>query len=360
MPDPDPIQESEIASAAAHAPVETEPFSSSGSDMPVVLTTPVPHVPARAAPDFANLLRRGRDLLPRAHTWSRKTLRATPRALVITAPFIALFGIWAARGPVTHHRHSNAQVAQPNSAAHPSVEVMTPAKPPVTSLASAFIPAPSAAPAVAPAPLPTADPAELTRATSRGLPALEALATKFPGDAAVVVTLASQQARAQRFEAAVTTVDHLLAIAPNSAQNGKVMGILWRAAQSPASEQSFASLRKLGGRGTDIAFDLATTAGVRDAVRERAKSELTSYLAFDASDDTRIATALLLAPDCSTRKSLLERAEREGGKRTHAILDSFARGAGCASSAEGACNSCMMGSPVLAHALAHLAAGDRP
>jgi Flp pilus assembly protein TadD len=329
--------------------------------MPVVLTTPVPHVPERAAPDFAILLRRGRDLLPRAHTWSRKTLRATPRALVITAPFIALFGIWAARGLVTHHRHSSTEVAQSKSAAaYPSVEVMTPAKPPVTSLASAFIPAPSAAPAVAPAPLPTADPAELTRASSHGLPALEALATKFPGDAAVAVALASQQARAQRFEAAVATVDHLLAIAPNSAQNGKVMGILWRAAQSPASEQSFASLRKLGGRGTDIAFDLATTAGVRDAVRERAKSELTSYLAFDASDDTRIATALLLAPDCGTRKSLLERAEREGGKRTHAILESFARGAGCTSSAEGACNSCMMGSPVLAHALAHLATGERP
>ena len=256
---------------------------------------------------------------------------------------------------------NNVQQAQPKSAAvSPSLAVMTQAKPPVTSLASAFLPAANSAPAVAPASPDTATPAELTRVTSQGLAALEALSRKFPGDAAVSVALAGEQARAQRFEAAVTTIDHLLALAPTSAQNGKVMGILWRAAQSPASEQSFASLRKLGARGTDIAFDLATTLGVRDSVRERAKAELTSYLAFDASNDTRIATALLLAPDCSTRKSLLERAEREGGKRTHFILESIARGSGCASSAGAACNSCMMGSSVLARAVAHLAAAGHP
>ena len=331
--------------------------------MPVVLTTPVPHVPQRAAPNsFSSALRAGRNWLPRAQRWSRKTLQATPRALVITAPFIALFGIWAARGLITHRQRPNADQAQPESAAvsTSSLAVVTQAKAPVTSLASAFLPTANSAPAEASAAPQTAPPAELTRATAHGLAALEALSTKFPGDATVSVALASQQASAQRFEAAVTTIDRLLAIAPISAQNGKVMGILWRAAQSPASEQSFASLRKLGARGTDIAFDLATTPGVRDSVRERAKSELTSYLAFDASNDTRIATALLLAPDCSTRKSLLERAEREGDKRTRVILERFARGSGCASSAEGACNSCIVGSPVLAHALAHLAAGGHP
>ena len=174
------------------------------------------------------------------------------------------------------------------------------------------------------------------------------------------VALASEQAKAQRFEAAVTTVDKLLAAAPSSAQNGKVMGILWRAAQSPASEQTFLSLRKLGGRGTDVAFDLAATPGVRDAVRERARTELANNMAFDASEDTRVATALLLAPDCGTRKSLLERAEREGGKRTLAMLERYSRGAGCTSSSAGACNSCLMGSPVLTHALARLGEGAKP
>jgi hypothetical protein len=138
------------------------------------------------------------------------------------------------------------------------------------------------------------------------------------------------------------------------------MGVLWRAAQSPATDQSFLCLRKLGARGSDVAFDLATTSGVRESVRERARAELTNYLAFDASSDTRAATALLLAPDCTTRKALLDRAESDGGKRTLAMLERFARGSGCTSSSEGPCNSCLMGSPVLAHAMSKLNPGARP
>jgi len=197
-------------------------------------------------------------------------------------------------------------------------------------------------------------------ALTRGLPALEALTAKFPADAQVAIALAGQQAQAQRYEAAVASVEHALEVDPGSAQNGKVMGVLWRAAQSPASEQSFLCLRKLGARGTDIAFDLATTNGVRESVRERAKAELTNYLAFDASADTRAATALLLAPDCTSRKALLDRAESDGGKRTLSMLERFARGAGCTSSSDGACNACLMGSPVLAHALSKLGAGAKP
>ena len=158
----------------------------------------------------------------------------------------------------------------------------------------------------------------------------------------------------------MTSVDHVLSVAPNNAQGGKVMGILWRAAQSPASEHAFSALRKLGARGSDVALDLASTPGVRDAVKEHARAELADHLAVDASSDTRVAAALLLASDCNARQALLERAEREGGKRTLALLDRFASGAGCNSAGDSACNACLLGGPALAHAREHLSAGARP
>jgi Flp pilus assembly protein TadD len=196
----------------------------------------------------------------------------------------------------------------------------------------------------------------LATAVSHGLPALEALAQKFPSDPQVHMTLASEQARAQRFEAAVESIERAITVDAKVAQNGKVMGILWRAAQSSATEPSFAALRKLGAKGSDIAFDLATTSGVRDSVRERAKTELKS-LPSDTSADTRVATELLLASDCDARKALLARAEHEGGKRTQSLLEQYSRGSTCTSNTDKACNACLTGSPELTHALAQLNAG---
>jgi len=381
-PEPD-LEAEPAAEQAALEQLAQEPtipevapqFNSAGSDAPVVLTTPLPHVPESHGLGVQQLWSMRQDWLPRAHSWSRKTLRAAPRALVIGAPFIALFGIWLGHSLVTHHKHAALQPVEapivratvavpepltvPEAPAVPVVPAAAPAsvEAPVASavLASVTETPSTTAPATA-----LAAPAELVHALTRGLPALEALAAKFPADAQVTIALASQQAEAQRYEAAVASVEHALEVDPSSAQNGKVMGVLWRAAQSPASEQSFLCLRKLGARGSDIAFDLATTNGVRESVRERAKAELTNYLAFDASADTRAATALLLAPDCTTRKALLDRAESDGGKRTLSMLERFARGAGCTSSSDGACNSCLMGSPVLAHALSKLSPGAKP
>ena len=348
------VAEAEIQSAPQTFPAP-RPFTSSGSEMPVVITTPAPRMRDTAGAG-SNLFGLGRELLPRAHAWSRKTLRAAPRALVITAPLIALFGIWAVRSLVSHSKH--APVAEANTDVVAQVAAATPA-PPVTAADSAATPASpilastGAAPA---APPPGADPAELASAVTHGLPALEALAQRFPNDPQVGIALAGQQAQAQRFEAAVESVEHVISVDVKSAQSGKVMGILWRAAQSSATEPSFSALRKLGGRGSDIAFDLATTAGVRDSVRDRAKTELTKSLSSEASEDTRVATALLLASDCDARKALLDRAEHDGGKRTQRILDGFSRGSVCTSKTDKACNACLTGSPALKSALAQVSA----
>jgi len=351
------VMEAEIqehAAVTAQPFPAPRPFTSSGSEMPVVITTPPPsRARDTAAPKLFEL---GRELLPKAEAWSRKNLRATPRALVITLPLVALFGIWAVRSLVSHPKHAVAE-ANPNvvaevAAATPAPDPTTPNAAPKASaiLVSTGSPAPTAPPA--------ADAAELANAVSHGLPALEALSQKFPSDAQVSLTLASEQAKAQRFEAAVESIERALAADAKIAQNGKVMGILWRAAQSSATEPSFTALRKLGAKGSDIAFDLATTAGVRDSVRERAKTELKS-LSADASADTRVATELLLASDCGTRKALLSRAEQDGGKRTRSLLEQYSRGSTCTSNTDPACNACLTGSPELTHALNQLNAGGK-
>lgn len=351
------VMEAEIQE---HATVTAQPFpaprsfTSSGSEMPVVITTPTPPRAQDTAAPSAKLFELGRELLPKAEAWSRKNLRATPRALVIALPLIALFGIWAVRSLGSHPKHADveaksnvvAEVAAATPAADSTGEKTAPEASAI--LVSTAAPAPAAPPG--------ADAAELADAVSHGLPALEALARKFPSDAQVSVTLASEQARAQRFEAAVESVERAIAADAKIAQNGKVMGILWRAAQSSATEPSFAALRKLGAKGSDIAFDLATTSGVRESVRERAKTELKS-LSADASADTRVAAELLLASDCDARKALLSRAEREGGKRTQSLLEQYSRGSTCTSSTDKSCNACLTGSSELTHALAQLNAG---
>jgi tetratricopeptide (TPR) repeat protein len=327
----------------------------------------------RLLPNAKRLLPPVKRVVPQATRWARRTVNATPRAVLVTAPIVALFAIWLVHGIATRHRHPSQAVAL---AASPALRTTLltqaaasqPVAAPLAAVAtgaesSAARVEPIAAEIITPAltatanPPPLADDSELRAALAQGLPAMEGLAAKYTADPQVLVTLASAQAQAQRYDAAIETIDRALDSAPNTAQNGKIMGILWRAAQSPAGEEAFACLRKLGGRGSDVELDLATTPGVRDVVRERAKTELASHLALDASSDTRAATALLLAPDCATRQSLLERAERDGGKRTLALLERFSRGAGCTSGSDGSCNACLAGSAALQDAIAKLSAG---
>jgi hypothetical protein len=279
---------------------------------------------------------------------------------LVTAPFVALFVLWLAHGVRSRHGHAAAQPTALAAQSTAHVALPEPSAAPTAAAAAEPIPVVVIAPTATTMPPPAADDAQLRLAVTQGLPAMEALAARYTADPPVLLALASAQAQAERYDAAIATIERALALAPSSAQSGKIMGILWRAAQSPAAEESFACLRELGSRGADVEFDLATTVGVRDAVRERAKAELSNHMALDASSDTRAATALLLAPDCATRKSLLDRAARDGGKRTLAMLERFSSGVGCSSSSDGSCNACLMGSPVLAHAIAQLRAGAKP
>jgi hypothetical protein len=388
-------------------------YASSGSEMPVVIATPAPRLrpgvlararfaaerawtaqsawisaARRALPRAGAVSRRAAALLPRAKTlgsraaselgprarrlirpvrravphaaaWARRSARSAPRSAVITAPFVLLFLVWLGHGVATRHRpnpQATRHVAPSARTSAPAAQAATPATQPAEPKAiAASVIAPSM-----PSATPIANDDELNAAVSQGLPAMEALAVKYAADPQVLIALAGAEAQAQRYDAAISSIVHALDAAPQSAQNGKIMGILWRAAQSPASEDAFACMRQLGARGSDVEFDLATTAGVREAVRERAKSELSNHLAIDASADTRAAVALLLAPDCTARKALLDRAERDGGKRTLGMLGRISRGVDCTSASESSCNACLNGSSALGEALSKLTATVKP
>jgi tetratricopeptide (TPR) repeat protein len=317
---------------------------------------------SRLLPSAKRLTRPVRRALPRAGRWARSTVRSAPRSLVIAAPFVALIAIWLVHSVAARHRHPAELALSPPSAAHvgtapAAAHVDSAPSEPVPVSATVLTPTATLSP---PAPPTLADDAELRMAVAQGLPAMAALAAKYAADPQVLLALASAEAQAQRYDSALATIERALDASPSAAQNGKLMGILWRAAQSSAAEESFACMRRLGARGSDIEFDLATTAGVRESVRERAKTELSNNLALDASADTRAATALLLAPDCASTKALLLRAERDGGKRTLAMLERFSSGTGCSSSTDGACNACLLGSPALAQAISKLSAGTKP
>jgi len=315
----------------------------------------------RLLPSAKRLTRPVRRALPRAGRWARNTVRSAPRSLMIAAPLLMLIAIWITHSVSTRHRHSaelalTAPIAARAGTAPAATHTDRAPSEPAPVAATVLTPTATAAAPAAPA---LANDAELRIAVAQGLPAMSALAAKYTADPQVLLALASAEAQAQRYDSAVATIERALDAAPSAAQNGKLMGILWRAAQSPAAEESFACMRRLGGRGSDIEFDLATTAGVRESVRERAKTELSNNLALDASADTRAATALLLAPDCAARKALLLRAERDGGKRTLAMLERYASGAGCGSSADSTCNACLLGSPALTQAISKLSAGTK-
>jgi len=309
----------------------------------------------RALPRARRMLRPAQRAVPRVAAWAGKNLRSTPRALVAAAPFVALLLIWLGHRVTTHSKHAATQhvaLGAPQTAPEArglGVEASPIAASVITQTRNA-----------SPAPVAAADDAELRAAIAQGLPAMEALAAKYAADPQVLLALAHAEAQAQRYEAAVSAVDRALDAEPSTAQTGKIMSILWRAAQSPASDAAFAALRKLGARGSDVELDLAVTPGVRESVRERAKTELMSALALDASLDTRTATALLTAPDCAAKKALLGRAEQDGGKRTRAVLELIARGADCAPAAGADCNACFNGSAELSQAINKLSVGAKP
>ncbi|HEX3597214.1 MAG TPA: protein kinase [Polyangiaceae bacterium] len=183
-----------------------------------------------------------------------RPLRRLPAPVLFSVPLAAAglllgFGVFAALSPHTAPETAPS-VAAPGRADTPP--------PPV---------------AVAPA---TASPGELTDATSSGLPALRALASKYPEDPAVQMAIGALALKHKEPAGAVEALGQALSLAPQLQDDAQMASALWILAQSKQSSDAAIELleRPMGARGKSILRDLTTTEGVRPAIRKKAQAAL--------------------------------------------------------------------------------------
>src|SRR5690606_12240430 len=119
------------------------------------------------------------------------------------------------------------------------------------------------------------------------------------------------------------TVSDALAIDPKLNESPRIAGVLFRAAQAPASQEAAFRLLQgpMGTRGADILYDLANTEGVRSGVKARAAKIVASEeFRQSASPALSVALDLKKARTCTAYAGLLERAQHVGDARALALL----------------------------------------
>jgi serine/threonine-protein kinase len=152
----------------------------------------------------------------------------------------------------------------------PAAPVATAAEPPASAVRVDAITS-------APAPAPTAAPPEdLSAATQSGVTALEALSKRYPKDPAIALAIANVALKAKDLPRAVSAVEAALALDPKLANDAQIATALWITAQNKkTSAAAFELLRgPMGERGNSILHDLATTDGVRDAIKAEAQKSV--------------------------------------------------------------------------------------
>jgi serine/threonine-protein kinase len=143
-------------------------------------------------------------------------------------------------------------------------------------VSSATAPATVAAPA--PAPPAKASAKELDTASKSGISALRTLATQYPEDAAIEMSITASALKDKALPAAVEALGRALAIDPKLASDAQVASALWILAQSKQSTDATFELLTgpMGDRGKSILHDLTTTSGVRPAIRKKAEQALST------------------------------------------------------------------------------------
>ncbi len=186
---------------------------------------------------------------------------------------------------------------------------------------------------------------ELAQARQGGSVALSALATKFPKDTSLLLELTKAQIAERRHGAAALTVSKALSLDPKLSTNPEVASALWALAQTKdGGEAAFQLLEgPMGAKGADIMYDLATTAGIRATVKQRANTWLKSeQFQKNSSPELNILAALTLAKSCSQRHALLLRARNVGDARTLKLLQSWKKSkAGCGRRGRDDCHPCL-------------------
>ncbi len=184
------------------------------------------------------------------------SLRRLPGPVLFSAPLAVAglllgFGVFAALSPRTPEGKSAASAVAPATAA----------------------PAPTPALAVE-----KASKADLESAASSGIPALHALARKYPSDGAVQMAIGAAALKVKEQRVAVDALGHALSLDPSLQDDAQMASALWVLAQSKQSSDAAFELleRPMGPRGQSILHDLATTPAVRPAIRKKAEAALKS------------------------------------------------------------------------------------
>jgi len=212
---------------------------------------------------------------------------------------------------------------------------------------SASAPASSAIPAV---PVGGASEQELARAREGGEPALVLLSERYPKDTVVLIALAKQRLRDKKHVEAVESVSRALAVDPGVSGDPEVASALWATSQAKDStDAAFALLEgPMGTRGADLIYDLATTSGIRAAVKLRADKWLTSEVFQKQSSPALNAlVALQKSTTCRQRYGLLKRAKNVGDARVLEVLKSYQKKTGCGKRGNEDCYTCMRADDLL-------------
>jgi serine/threonine-protein kinase len=213
----------------------------------------------------------------------------------------------------------------------------------------------SSAPAVTPAPAATASEDAIQDAQKSGLPALSALADKYPRDARLALEVARSELAAKDYVQAVGWVGRTLNLDPTLAEDKQVASILFQTAQvRPASDASFALLfGPMGSHGPDVVYDLAATEVVKLWVRTRADTWLRSPdFGKAATPALNVAVALRFTTNCPQRAALLARAKTDGDARSLGYLNQYRATTGCGRRHRDDCYACLRSDSRLTDAIA--------
>ena len=218
------------------------------------------------------------------------------------------------------------------------------------SSASAPVPAEKLAPPAA-----TVSESDLQSAQKAGVPALEALAQKYPQDARLALELGRAALGAKDYVKAVAGVGRALSLDPSLAEHKQVASVLFQTAQvKAASDATFALLSgPMGKHGPDVAYDLAATESVKLWVRTRADQALRSPdFAKLTTPELNIALALRFATSCPQRYALLPRAQEMGDERALGYLNLYRVTTGCGRRNQEDCFGCLRSDSRLNDAIA--------
>lgn len=217
-----------------------------------------------------------------------------------------------------------------------------PAAQPTPSAAAASLPERLLDEALGP---PRASTSELDAARAAGPAELDALAHKYPADAAVLKALALAHARDKTgYVAAVSAVRRLLGADERAASDPDVKQVLLLAANGPIDAASAAldvMGEPMGARGADLLFELLLAPSVGKFPKSRATALLaTPEVQARATPALRIAYELRIALPCK-RKELLERATTDGDVRALAYLKPLLVTRGCGWLNRSDCYACL-------------------